>query len=77
MCKTQGECDARIGRLNGLFNLIYADSGRAPIAPEKLLRAMLVQVLFPVTSSPQAVTGRRVSARGRKPEVRLWHPCGL
>ena len=30
-------------RLNGLFNLIYADSGRASIAPEKLLRAMLVQ----------------------------------
>ena len=32
-----------LGRLNGLFNLIYADSGRASIAPEKLLRAMLVQ----------------------------------
>jgi hypothetical protein len=27
-----------LGRLNGLFNLIYADSGRASIAPEKLLR---------------------------------------
>ena len=39
--------------LNGLFNLIYADSGRASIAPEKLLRAMLVQVLFSVRSERQ------------------------
>ena len=35
-----------LDRLNGLFNVIYADTGRASIAPEKLLRAMLVQVLF-------------------------------
>jgi transposase len=42
-----------LGRLNGLFNLIYADSGRASIAPEKLLRAMLVQVLFSVRSERQ------------------------
>ena len=40
-------------RLNGLFNTIYADSGRASIAPEKLLRAMLVQVLFSVRSERQ------------------------
>ena len=32
-----------LGRLNRLFNTIYADSGRASIAPEKLLRAMLCQ----------------------------------
>lgn len=29
-----------MSRLNGLFNTIYADTGRASIAPEKLLRAM-------------------------------------
>ena len=28
--------------LNGLFNRIYADTGRASIAPEKLLRALLL-----------------------------------
>jgi len=39
-----------LGRLNGLFNLIYADTGRASIAPEKLLRAMLIQVFFSVRS---------------------------
>jgi transposase len=36
--------------LNGLFNEVYADSGRASVAPEKLLRAMLIQVLFSVRS---------------------------
>jgi len=42
-----------LNRLNGLFNTIYADGGRASIAPEKLLRAMLVQVLFSVRSERQ------------------------
>lgn len=42
-----------LGRLNGLFNTIYADSGRASIAPEKLLRAMLIQVFFSVRSERQ------------------------
>lgn len=37
-------------RLNGLFNLIYADSGRASIAPEKLMRALLLQVFYSVRS---------------------------
>lgn len=39
--------------LNSLFNAIYAQTGRASIAPEKLLRAMLVQVLFSVRSERQ------------------------
>lgn len=42
-----------LGRLNGLFNVIYADTGRASIAPEKLLRAMLIQVFFSVRSERQ------------------------
>ena len=42
-----------LGGLNELFNSIYADSGRASIAPEKLLRAMLVQVFFSVRSERQ------------------------
>jgi transposase len=42
-----------LGRLNGLFNLVYADTGRASIAPEKLLRAMLIQVFFSVRSERQ------------------------
>ena len=37
-------------RLNGLFNVIYADRGRASIAPEKLMRALLLQVFYSVRS---------------------------
>jgi transposase len=37
-------------RLNGLFDVIYADTGRASIAPEKLLRALLLQVFYSVRS---------------------------
>jgi transposase len=39
--------------LNDLFNSIYADRGRASIPPEKLLRAMLIQVFFSVRSERQ------------------------
>lgn len=47
--------DQALGGLNSLFNEIYADSGRASIAPEKLLRAMLVQVFFSVRSERQLI----------------------
>jgi len=39
-----------LGRLNGLFNEIYADAGRASISPEKLMRALLLQVFYSVRS---------------------------
>jgi transposase len=42
-----------LDRLNDLFNTVYADTGRASIAPEKLLRAMLIQVFFSVRSERQ------------------------
>jgi len=42
-----------LGCLGGLFNLIYADTGRASIASEKLLRAMLIQIFFCVPSERQ------------------------
>ena len=40
-------------RLNGLFNTIYADTGRASIAPEKLVRALLLQVFYSIRSERQ------------------------
>ena len=36
--------NAALKRLHGLFNTIYADTGHASIAPEKLMRAVLLQV---------------------------------
>lgn len=47
--------DEALGRLNGLFNAIYADTGRASVAPEKLMRALLVQVLYSVRSERQLI----------------------
>ena len=44
-----------LGRLNGLFNAIYADTGRESIAPEKLLRTLLLQVFYSVRSERQIV----------------------
>src|SRR6266478_6572245 len=44
-----------LGRLNGLFNEIYADTGRQSVAPEKLMRALLLQVFYSVRSERQLV----------------------
>jgi len=42
-----------LGRLSGLFNGIYADYGRPSIPPEKLMRALLLQVFYSVRSERQ------------------------
>jgi transposase len=39
--------------LNGLLNEIYADHGRPSIPPEKLIRALLLQVFYSVRSERQ------------------------
>ncbi len=47
--------DDALRKLNGLFESIYADIGRESIAPEKLLRAQLLQVLYSIRSERQLV----------------------
>lgn len=47
--------DSALTRLNGLFNTIYPDTGRESIAPEKLLRALLLQVFYSIRSERQLV----------------------
>jgi len=42
--------DAALARLNGRFDDLYGDTGRPSIAPEKLLRALLLQVLYSIRS---------------------------
>ena len=42
--------DAALARLGSQFDAIYGDVGRPSVAPEKLLRAMLLQVLYSVRS---------------------------
>ena len=45
--------DRVLARLNGRFEQMYAASGRPSIAPEKLLRALLLQILYSVRSERQ------------------------
>jgi transposase len=42
-----------LSRLNGLFNEIYAHDGRPSIPPEKLMRALLLQIFYSVRSERQ------------------------
>ena len=42
--------DAALMRLSGQFEALYSATGRPSIAPEKLLRALLLQVLYTVRS---------------------------
>lgn len=45
--------NAALERLSPQFDAIYAEAGRPSIAPEKLLRALLLQALFSVRSERQ------------------------
>jgi transposase len=45
--------DRALGELSGRFEGLYAKTGRPSIAPEKLLRALLLQVLYTVRSERQ------------------------
>ena len=40
--------DVALGELGARFDALYASNGRPSIAPEKLLRALLLQVLYTV-----------------------------
>src|SRR6202162_4617442 len=42
--------DAALARWNSCLDAIYGDTGRPSIAPEKLLRALLLQVLYSIRS---------------------------
>ena len=42
--------DTALKRLDGLFATLYSDYGRASIAPEKLMRAQLLQLFYAIRS---------------------------
>jgi transposase len=42
--------DAALAKLSAVFDQIYSSTGRPSVAPEKLLRALLLQVLYSVRS---------------------------
>lgn len=42
--------DEALKQMSGRFDEVYAGEGRPPIAPERLLRALLLQMLYSVRS---------------------------
>ena len=42
--------DIALSELSGQFESMYADTGRRSIPPEKLLRALLLQILYSIRS---------------------------
>lgn len=51
--------DEALVKLNWLFDTIYADSGRDSIAPERLMRAALLQVFYSIRSERQLMEQMR------------------
>ena len=51
--------DEALVKLNWLFDTMYADSGRDSIAPEKLIRAALLQVFYSIRSERQLMEQMR------------------
>ena len=51
--KIKAVVDAALATLDAEFDTLYADEGRPSIAPERLLRAALVQILFSIRSERQ------------------------
>jgi transposase len=49
----RGIADAALGSLSAQFDALYAKEGRPSIAPEKLLRALLLQAFYTVRSERQ------------------------
>lgn len=45
--------NAALAELNGRFNAIYAPTGRDSVPPEKLIRALLLQVFYSIRSERQ------------------------
>lgn len=43
-----------LASLDGCFDVLYSADGRPSIAPERLLRASLIQILFSVRVVPEA-----------------------
>ena len=49
------QSNAALKRISSLLDTAYAEGGRESIAPERLLRAQLLQVLYSIRSERQLV----------------------
>ena len=70
--------DEALTQLDGKFERLYADEGRTSIAPERLIRASLLQVLFTIRSERQLVEHIRYNLLyrwfvGLEMDDAVWH----
>ena len=70
--------DEALTELDGKFERLYADEGRTSIAPERLIRASLLQVLFTIRSERQLVEHIRFNLLyrwfvGLELDDAVWH----
>jgi transposase len=70
--------DEALRDLDAQFNRLYADEGRESVAPERLIRASLLQVLYTIRSERQLVEQIRYNLLyrwfvGLEIEDRVWH----
>jgi len=51
--QTRAFVDRALGRMDAVLEKLYSDLGRPSIAPERLLRAMLLMVLYSIRGERQ------------------------
>jgi transposase len=76
--KLRALVDEALPRLESLFDAIYSDTGKAAVAPERLIRASLLPVLYTLRSERQWVEPiqyRRLFRWfvGRELDQPVWH----
>jgi transposase len=70
--------DEALVSLDPLFDVIYADLGKASVAPERLIRASLLQVLYTIRSERQLVEQIQYNMLyrwfvGLEIDSKVWH----
>jgi len=64
--------DRALERMDAKLEQLYSNTGRPSIAPERLLRATLLMILFSIRSERQLMEQMNYNLLFR----RVWHPCG-
>lgn len=72
-------CDRVLAQLSDLFATMYSELGRPSVAPEKLLRALLLQVLYTVRSERMLMEQLNYNLLfrwfvGLNMDDAVWHP---
>ena len=74
--------DAALGEMEGVFSKMYSHEGRPSIAPEKLLRAQILQILYTIRSERQLMEQLDYNMLfrwfvGLSMDDEVWHPTSF